>query len=292
MASAAAGSFDAVVRTTASSAAVDGVARASGAAPAASAKDSKSSACGSGDPSSSARFASTSVTCSPSRQRAPRWPTASPGAPARCAGTAPRTRPARPPTRVPGFPATVKGVREQMTPDNRLRQHLVNPLSVHRRTLIRVPRRASTGRPGPASGHNQGVLSLVCFVAGGLLGLGCGAGRAARSQRVWPVVLRVQILVTSATLSLVAAWRLTSAGQLLGPARPGRRAVAACSGRPWRTRGRRSAGEAALEAWAVSPNSGFWVVPAATAFAGSDRDDDRRPGQRASRPPGAPWRST
>jgi len=35
------------------------------------------------------------------------------------------------------------------------------------------------------------------------------------------------------------------------------------------TRGRRSAGEGSLEAWAVRPNSGFWVVPAATAFAGS-----------------------
>ena len=35
------------------------------------------------------------------------------------------------------------------------------------------------------------------------------------------------------------------------------------------TRGRRSRGASALEAWAVSPNSGFWVVPAAAAFAGS-----------------------
>jgi predicted permease len=35
------------------------------------------------------------------------------------------------------------------------------------------------------------------------------------------------------------------------------------------TRGGGTAGEGALEAWAVSPNSGFWVVPAATAFAGS-----------------------
>jgi hypothetical protein len=34
------------------------------------------------------------------------------------------------------------------------------------------------------------------------------------------------------------------------------------------TRGRRSPGEGALEAWAVSPNSAFWVVPTATAFAG------------------------
>jgi hypothetical protein len=78
----------------------------------------------------------------------------------------------------------------------------------------------------------------------------------------------VQILVTSATLSLVAAWRLTSAGELVGPL-----ALAAgmwiMLGAALATRGRRSAGEGSLEAWAVSPNSGFWVVPSATAFAGS-----------------------
>jgi hypothetical protein len=111
------------------------------------------------------------------------------------------------------------------------------------------------------------VLSLVCFLAGGLLGWGAAQG-GARTQRVWPVVLRAQILVTSATLSLVAAWRLTSATQLLGPV-----ALAAglwlMLGATLATRGRRGVGEVALEAWAVSPNSGFWVVPAATAFAGS-----------------------
>ncbi len=116
-------------------------------------------------------------------------------------------------------------------------------------------------------GHNRGVLSLVCFMVGGLLGWGAARG-GTRVQRVWPVVLRVQILVTSATLSLVAAWRLTSAGQLVGPL-----ALAAgmwiMLGAALATRGRRSAGEGSLEAWAVSPNSGFWVVPAATAFAGS-----------------------
>ena len=36
-------------------------------------------------------------------------------------------------------------------------------------------------------------------------------------QRVWPVVLRARILATSSTLSLVAVWRLTSVGELLGP---------------------------------------------------------------------------
>lgn len=111
------------------------------------------------------------------------------------------------------------------------------------------------------------MLSLLLFVLGGLLGWGTAHG-GAKVQRVWPLVLRAQILATSATLSLVATWRLTSASELLGPL-----ALAAgmwlMLGVSLLTRGRRSEGEGALEAWAVSPNSSFWVVPAATAFAGS-----------------------
>ena len=111
------------------------------------------------------------------------------------------------------------------------------------------------------------MLSLVCFLVGGLLGWGAAQG-GERVQRVWPVALRIQILVTSASLSLVAAWRLTSAGELVGPL-----ALSAglwlMLGAALATRRRRSMGEGSLEAWAVSPNSGFWVVPAATAFAGS-----------------------
>jgi hypothetical protein len=111
------------------------------------------------------------------------------------------------------------------------------------------------------------VLSLLCFAVGGWVGW--SASRAgARVQRMWPIFLRAQIVVTSATLSLVAAWRLTGVGQLFGPL--------LLAGGLWvvliaaaLTRGERSAGEGALEAWAAAPNSGFWVVPAATAFAGS-----------------------
>jgi len=111
------------------------------------------------------------------------------------------------------------------------------------------------------------VLSLVCFVAGALLGWSASRG-GYRIQHVWPVVLRCQILLTSATLSLFAAWRLTALTQLVGPL--------VLAGGLWflyvaavTTRGGRSTGEAALESWAVGPNSGFWAVPVATAFAGS-----------------------
>jgi hypothetical protein len=111
------------------------------------------------------------------------------------------------------------------------------------------------------------VLSLLCFVVGG--GIGWGASRAGgRIERMWPVVLRIQIVLTSATLSLVAAWRLTTFGQVVGPL--------VLAGGLWvlfvaavATRGDRSSGEAAMESWAAGPNSAFWVVPAATAFAGS-----------------------
>jgi hypothetical protein len=110
------------------------------------------------------------------------------------------------------------------------------------------------------------VLSLLCFVGGGLVGWGASKGGAG-VQRAWPVILRVQILLTSAVLSLAAAWRLTSAGQLVAPL--------VLAGGLWfmlvatmLTRGNRSRGEGALETWAVSPNAAFWVVPTATAFAG------------------------
>jgi hypothetical protein len=111
------------------------------------------------------------------------------------------------------------------------------------------------------------VLSLACFLVGGLVGGGVARG-GARVQRVWPVVLRAQILATSTTLSLVAAWRLTSPGQLVGPLALAAGLWVMFAGAVG-SRGPRSPGEGALEAWAVSPNSAFWVVPTATAFAGS-----------------------
>ena len=66
IASAAAGSVAAAVRTSAKRAAVEGVAGALGAAPATRAKDSNRCTCGSGEPSSSERLASTNSRARPS----------------------------------------------------------------------------------------------------------------------------------------------------------------------------------------------------------------------------------
>jgi hypothetical protein len=102
---------------------------------------------------------------------------------------------------------------------------------------------------------------------GGLIGWWASRG-GSHVQRAWPIILRIQILLTAATLSLFAAWRLTALTQLVGPF--------VLAGGLWflyvvavATSDERSTGEGALESWAVGPNSGFWVVPVAAAFAGS-----------------------
>ena len=120
--------------------------------------------------------------------------------------------------------------------------------------LILLPAGVNSGAGGSGSGHNRGVLSLVCFVVGGLVGWGAAQG-GPDVQRAWPVFLRAQILATSATLSLVAAWRLTSVGRVARAPRPVRRACGSCSARPWSSRGERSAGQGSLEAWAVAPTA-------------------------------------
>jgi hypothetical protein len=110
------------------------------------------------------------------------------------------------------------------------------------------------------------VLSLLCFIVGGLVGWGASKGGPG-VRRAWPIILRIQILLTAAVLSLVAAWRLTTAGEVVAPLLLAG-GLWVMTGAAMLTRGRRSTGEGALESWAVSPNAAFWVVPTATAFAG------------------------
>ncbi len=110
------------------------------------------------------------------------------------------------------------------------------------------------------------MLSLLFFAGGGVVGW-LVARSGGTVQRIWPSVLRTQIIVTALALTSVAVWRVTALAQLEEPFYlsvsliiPFAAALA--------VRGRRSTGEIALEAWAVSANSGYWVVPVAAAVAG------------------------
>jgi predicted permease len=80
-------------------------------------------------------------------------------------------------------------------------------------------------------------------------------------------MLRGQILATAVLLSLFSAWQLETRDSLLAPAALAATAAATLLA-SLATRGGRSRGQAALEAWAALPNSGFWVIPAAAALIG------------------------
>jgi len=111
------------------------------------------------------------------------------------------------------------------------------------------------------------MVTLIAYAVGALLGV--GVTRAGPTvQRDWPIYLRAQLLVTAATVGLFAAWSLTAPHELIGPV--------LISGVGWvllvvaeLLRRTSSAGEAALEAWAVGPNGAFWALPIAGLLAGA-----------------------
>ncbi len=111
------------------------------------------------------------------------------------------------------------------------------------------------------------VYTWVAYGLGALLGLAADRG-GPRVQRDWPIYLRIQLLVSSAFLGLVAAWRLSRPLQAVPSI------VIACVGfvilfASLATRRHRSAGLAALDAWSANPNSTFWVLPVAGALVGT-----------------------
>jgi hypothetical protein len=110
------------------------------------------------------------------------------------------------------------------------------------------------------------MLSVLLFGAGAAIGwLVARSGGVVK--RIWPIVLRAQILLTATVLTGVAVWRVSGFGQLGGPLLLSISLLVPFAGAAF-TRGRQSSGEVALESWAVSANSGYWVVPAAAALAG------------------------
>ena len=104
--------------------------------------------------------------------------------------------------------------------------------------------------------------------------VGAGAGWAfSRNERVegaWRVIIRTQIILVSVAVSLLAAWRLTGLSDLVWPLLGGVVGLALIgAGFLVTPQGADRPGRAVLRSWSALSNGGFWVIPVATAVAGS-----------------------
>lgn len=98
--------------------------------------------------------------------------------------------------------------------------------------------------------------------------MGWVATRSAAVGRIWPRLVRTQILVASVTLAVVAAWRLNTISDMLWPVLMIVPFVILLGIAILTVRGERRLGRATLRAWSASPNSGFFVIPVASALIG------------------------
>jgi len=86
----------------------------------------------------------------------------------------------------------------------------------------------------------------------------------------WRRLIRAQLLFVSASLSLLAGWRLSAIGDLIWPVVVTVIAVSlVVIGYLITPRSADRPGRAVLRGWSAIPNPAFWVVPVAAAIAGS-----------------------
>lgn len=110
------------------------------------------------------------------------------------------------------------------------------------------------------------LLTFSAYLVGALAGW-ASTRLGPRVLSVWPLVLRLQVVLSASVLGLFAAWRLSAPEDLLWPllleaAGVGTLLVALA------TRRSTSPGQATLDAWAAGANGGFWVTPLAGMFGG------------------------
>ena len=112
------------------------------------------------------------------------------------------------------------------------------------------------------------IAVIVGYAFGALAGW--SFSRSERVAAVWRVVIRSQIVLVSVVVSLLAAWRLPSVGDLLWPIVGGAIGIILVAVALVVTpRGEDRLGRAVLRGWSASPNGGFWAIPVATAVAGA-----------------------
>ena len=112
-------------------------------------------------------------------------------------------------------------------------------------------------------------MSLVVLVAYAIgVGIGLLASRIDAFGRVWPVIVRTQLLIVAVALSITAVWSITSFDSVLWAGL----AVVALGIMTIVTRlttkGPEREQHAALQVWSAAANTGFWMIPIGTALWG------------------------
>jgi hypothetical protein len=109
---------------------------------------------------------------------------------------------------------------------------------------------------------------LLAYALGA--GLGLLAARSAGLARVWPRLVRAQLLAASVVLSVAAAWRLRGLEDVLWPVLIAAVFAVILVVALATTRGPRRGGVGTLRAWSATANTSFFVIPAAAALGGPE----------------------
>ena len=112
------------------------------------------------------------------------------------------------------------------------------------------------------------LVVLLAYVAGA--GLGLLAARSAGLARVWPGIVRGQVLVASVVLSVAAAWRLRGLEDVLWPVLIAASFAVILVVALATTHGPRRGGVGTLRAWSATANTSFFVIPAAAGLGGPE----------------------
>ena len=112
-------------------------------------------------------------------------------------------------------------------------------------------------------------MSWVVAVAYALgLGFGYAASRHPVFARVWPTIVRTQLAAAPLLLTVTAVWRIESFAEVAWASIMSIAFVLLLAAAYLTMSGPRRAGYAALQTMAVSPNTGFYLLPIAAAFGG------------------------
>jgi hypothetical protein len=107
---------------------------------------------------------------------------------------------------------------------------------------------------------------LIAYAIGAVLGL--LAARIPAFGRVWPVIVRIQILAAAITLSIVSVWRIDNVGSILWPVLIALSAAAVFAVAIATAHGPSREAHAVLQAWSANANTAFFVIPVGAALAG------------------------